>query len=211
MRDIRNNNGQLQSDHDHMTPIGKIVRKLSLDELPQLINILKGEMSFVGPRPLLPEYLPLYTKEQNRRHHVRPGITGWAQINGRNTISWQEKFKFDVYYVEHQNFFLDLKILFLTVGKVFYRGMSMRVNSLLWKNSMEKTEYIFIGAGGHARVMASVIESNQDTLLAVFDNDLNIKEMDGIKNAGQYQLFIQLPSLSLLLAIMPFVKKLVEN
>ena len=119
MRDIRNNNGQLQSDHDRMTPIGKIVRKLSLDELPQLINILKGEMSFVGPRPLLPEYLPLYTKEQNRRHHVRPGITGWAQINGRNTISWQEKFKFDVYYVEHQNFLLDIKILFLTVGKVF--------------------------------------------------------------------------------------------
>ena len=119
MRDIRHNNGKFQSDHDRMTPIGRIVRKLSLDELPQLVNILKGEMSFVGPRPLLPEYLPLYTREQSRRHHVRPGITGWAQINGRNTISWQEKFKFDVYYVEHQNFFLDIKILFLTVGKVF--------------------------------------------------------------------------------------------
>ena len=119
MRDIPQNNGQLQSDHDRMTPIGKIVRKLSLDELPQLINILKGEMSFVGPRPLLPEYLPLYSKEQSRRHNVRPGITGWAQINGRNSISWQEKFKFDVYYVDHQSFFLDLKILFLTVGKVF--------------------------------------------------------------------------------------------
>ena len=119
MRDIPQNNGQLQSDHDRMTPIGKIVRKLSLDELPQLINILKGEMSFVGPRPLLPEYLPLYSKEQSRRHNVRPGITGWAQINGRNSISWQEKFKFDVYYVDHQSFFLDLKILFLTLRKVF--------------------------------------------------------------------------------------------
>ena len=119
MRDIPQNNGQLQSDHDRMTPIGKIVRKLSLDELPQLINILKGEMSFVGPRPLLPEYLPLYSKEQSRRHRVRPGITGWAQINGRNSISWQEKFKFDVYYVDHQSFFLDLKILFLTLRKVF--------------------------------------------------------------------------------------------
>ena len=126
MRDIPQNNGQLQSDHDRLTPIGKIVRKLSLDELPQLINILKGEMSFVGPRPLLPEYLPLYSKEQSRRHRVRPGITGWAQINGRNTISWQEKFKFDVYYVDHQNFFLDLKILFLTVGKVF---LSQDVNA----------------------------------------------------------------------------------
>ena len=119
MRDIPQNNGQLQSDHDRMTPIGKIVRKLSLDELPQLINILKGEMSFVGPRPLLPEYLPLYSKEQSLRHNVRPGITGWAQINGRNSISWQEKFKFDVYYVDHQSFFLDLKILFLTLRKVF--------------------------------------------------------------------------------------------
>ena len=98
---------------------GKWVRKLSLDELPQLINVLLGQMSFVGPRPLLPEYLPLYSPTQNRRHDVKPGITGWAQVNGRNAISWEEKFKFDVYYVDHQSFFFDLKILFLTVGKVF--------------------------------------------------------------------------------------------
>ena len=101
-----------------ITKYGNFLRRTKLDELPQLWNVVRGEMSFVGPRPLLPEYLPLYTEDQNKRHHVKPGITGWAQVNGRNALSWQEKFKLDVYYVENQSFVLDLKILIKTVGKV---------------------------------------------------------------------------------------------
>ena len=119
MRDTTDAQGNLLPDFERITSLGKWVRKLSLDELPQLINVLLGQMSFVGPRPLLPEYLPLYSPTQNRRHDVKPGITGWAQVNGRNAISWEEKFKLDVYYVNHQSFFFDLKILFLTLRKVF--------------------------------------------------------------------------------------------
>lgn len=119
MSDERNENGVLLPDYQRLTSWGKLLRKFSLDELPQLYNVLKGDMSFVGPRPLLMDYLPLYTEEQAKRHDVRPGITGWAQINGRNAISWEEKFKFDVWYVENQTFLLDIKILFLTFKKVF--------------------------------------------------------------------------------------------
>lgn len=119
MRDLRGTDGELLPDDQRMTKLGVFIRKLSLDELPQLLNVLKGEMSFVGPRPLLVEYLPLYNKEQSRRHDVRPGITGWAQVNGRNAISWGEKFSFDIYYVDHQSFLFDLRILLLTVAKIF--------------------------------------------------------------------------------------------
>ena len=119
MTDQKDQEGNLLPDEQRLTKIGKFVRKTSLDELPQLINVLKGEMSMVGPRPLLPEYLALYNEEQKRRHAVKPGITGWAQVNGRNAISWEDKFQFDVWYVENQSFGLDLKILFLTVKKVF--------------------------------------------------------------------------------------------
>ena len=120
MRDTSDDQGNLLPDNQRLTTIGKIVRKLSLDELPQLWNILKGEMSFVGPRPLLPEYLPLYNQEQQKRHWVKPGITGWAQVNGRNAISWQQKFEYDKWYVEHQSFKLDIKILFMTINKIFH-------------------------------------------------------------------------------------------
>ena len=119
MNDGRNERGELLPDEDRLTWIGNIVRKTSLDELPQLFNVLKGDMSLVGPRPLLVEYLPLYNEVQKRRHEVKPGITGWAQVNGRNTITWLKKFEYDVWYVEHQSFWLDIKILFLTVIKVF--------------------------------------------------------------------------------------------
>lgn len=109
------------SDAERMTKVGRWVRKLSLDELPQLWNVLKGDMSFIGPRPLLPKYLPLYNQEQKKRHNVRPGITGWAQVNGRNLISWSEKFNFDLYYVNHISFLLDMKILIMTINKVIKR------------------------------------------------------------------------------------------
>ena len=119
MTNEKDKHGNLLSDDVRLTTAGKIIRKLSLDELPQLFNVLKGEMSFVGPRPLLMEYLPLYNKEQSRRHNVRPGITGWAQINGRNAIEWEDKFKLDTWYVDNQSLLLDVKILFLTILKVF--------------------------------------------------------------------------------------------
>lgn len=121
MTDERDIQGNLLPDADRLTQVGKFVRSTSIDELPQLINVLKGDMALIGPRPLLPQYLPLYSKEQARRHEVRPGITGWAQVNGRNAISWKKKFELDVWYVDHCSFLLDLKIIFLTIKKVFIR------------------------------------------------------------------------------------------
>ena len=121
MTDERDENGNLLSDEKRLSKIGKFIRSTSIDELPQLINVLKGDMALIGPRPLLPQYLPLYSKEQARRHAVRPGITGWAQVNGRNAISWTKKFELDVWYVDHCSFLLDLKIIFLTIKKVFVR------------------------------------------------------------------------------------------
>lgn len=122
MTDECDSSGNLLPDEERLTQIGKFVRASSIDELPQLINVLKGDMSLIGPRPLLPQYLPLYSKEQARRHEVRPGITGWAQVNGRNAISWTKKFELDVWYVDHCSFLLDLKIIYLTLVKVFCRS-----------------------------------------------------------------------------------------
>jgi lipopolysaccharide/colanic/teichoic acid biosynthesis glycosyltransferase len=119
MNDKKDIVGNLLSDDQRLTKIGKFVRKTSLDEIPQLLNVVKGDMSLIGPRPLLPEYLPLYDDIQKRRHEVKPGITGWAQVNGRNAISWQQKFEYDVWYVKNFSFLLDIKILFMTVIKVF--------------------------------------------------------------------------------------------
>jgi sugar transferase EpsL len=121
MTDARDEKGHLLPDAVRLTPFGKWLRSTSLDELPELFLVLKGDMSLVGPRPLLVQYLPLYNKEQARRHDVHPGLTGWAQINGRNAISWEEKFALDVWYVDHQSVWLDVKILFLTVWRVFNR------------------------------------------------------------------------------------------
>jgi undecaprenyl phosphate N,N'-diacetylbacillosamine 1-phosphate transferase len=121
MNDKKDVDGNLLSDEKRLTKMGAFVRKTSIDELPQLLNVLKGDMSLIGPRPLLPEYLPLYNQTQKRRHEVKPGITGWAQVNGRNAISWEEKFNYDVWYVDHCGFMLDMKILFLTLKKVFVR------------------------------------------------------------------------------------------
>lgn len=121
MNDKKDTNGNLLSDAERLTPIGSFVRKTSLDEIPQLINVLKGDMAIIGPRPLLVQYLPLYDDKQRRRHDVRPGITGWAQVNGRNAISWTKKFELDVWYVDHVSFLTDLNVFFTTFKKVFKR------------------------------------------------------------------------------------------
>ena len=119
MTDEKDEKGNLLPNEQRITPIGKIIRKFSLDELPQLINVLKGDMAFIGPRPLLIKYIPLYSEEQHRRHEVRPGMSGWAQVNGRNNITFTEKFKLDVWYVDHCSLWLDIKIIFMTIKNVF--------------------------------------------------------------------------------------------
>ncbi|MDO4552101.1 MAG: sugar transferase, partial [Bacillota bacterium] len=121
MTEARDGEGNLLPDEERLTRFGRLLRATSLDELPELWNILRGDMSIVGPRPLLPEYLPLYNEEQRRRHRVRPGLTGWAQVNGRNACSWEEKFRLDLWYVEHISFLLDCRIFFMTIGKVLKR------------------------------------------------------------------------------------------
>ena len=124
--------GNLLPDEQRLTKIGKFIRSTSIDELPQLINVIKGDMALIGPRPLLPQYLPLYSKEQARRHEVRPGITGWAQVNGRNAISWTKKFELDVWYVDHCSFLLDVRIVFLTLKKVFVReGINSKTSATM--------------------------------------------------------------------------------
>ena len=132
MTDERDVNGDLLPDEQRLTKVGKLIRSTSVDELPQLINVLKGDMALIGPRPLLPQYLPLYNKEQARRHEVRPGITGWAQVNGRNAISWAKKFELDVWYVDHCSFILDLRNIDLTIKKVFVReGISSETSATM--------------------------------------------------------------------------------
>ena len=132
MTDERDVNGDLLPDEQRLTKVGKLIRSTSVDELPQLINVLKGDMALIGPRPLLPQYLPLYNKEQARRREVRPGITGWAQVNGRNAISWAKKFELDVWYVDHCSFILDLRIIVLTIKKVFVReGISSETSATM--------------------------------------------------------------------------------
>ncbi|MDX4036278.1 undecaprenyl phosphate N,N'-diacetylbacillosamine 1-phosphate transferase [Aliarcobacter skirrowii] len=141
MTNEKDANGNLLPDDKRLVGIGKFIRSTSLDELPQLFNVLKGEMSFVGPRPLLEEYLPLYNEKQKRRHDVKPGITGWAQVNGRNAISWDQKFDYDVWYVDNQSFWLDIKILWLTFLKVVKRSdISSSTSSTMEKFTGSKNE-----------------------------------------------------------------------
>jgi len=118
MNDKKDNDGNLLPDNKQISPIGKLIRKTSIDELPQLFNVLKGDLSLIGPRPLLMEYLPLYSKEQAKRHNVKPGISGWAQVNGRNAITWEQKFQYDLYYIKNISFLLDLKIIILTIREI---------------------------------------------------------------------------------------------
>ena len=142
MRDVSDSTGKQLPDSARITPFGNMLRSSSLDELPELWNVLKGDMSLVGPRPLLMEYLPLYNQEQYRRHEMRPGITGWAQINGRNAISWEDKFKLDVWYVDNQSLLLDLKIILLTIKKVFVKeGISATGEVTMSKFTGSKKEH----------------------------------------------------------------------
>lgn len=141
MRDAVDEQGNPLPDSERLTPFGQFLRSTSLDELPELWNVLKGDMSLVGPRPLLMEYLPLYSAEQYRRHEARPGVTGWAQINGRNALSWEDKFRLDVWYVDNQSLWLDIKILFLTVKKVLVRdGISAAGEATMAKFTGSKSE-----------------------------------------------------------------------
>ena len=141
MRNARDDAGNPLPDKERITPLGHFLRKTSLDELPEFLNVIRGDMSLVGPRPLLPEYLPLYSQRQFRRHELRPGITGWAQVNGRNSLTWEERLALDVWYVENQSFWLDLRILWMTVGKVLTRdGIS---------HAGEATMKKFEGTGHH--------------------------------------------------------------
>jgi len=134
-------NGEALPDSERMTALGTFLRKYSLDELPQLFNVVKGDLSLIGPRPLLMEYLPLYSKEQARRHNVRPGISGWAQVNGRNAVSWEDRFKYDVWYVDHQSFWLDLKIIWMTIAKVLRsEGISQQGNVTMEKFKGQASE-----------------------------------------------------------------------
>jgi lipopolysaccharide/colanic/teichoic acid biosynthesis glycosyltransferase len=134
MNDKKDEQGNLFPDGKRLTPIGKFIRKTSLDEIPQLLNVIKGDMSLIGPRPLLVEYLPLYNESEKRRHEVKPGITGWAQVNGRNAISWQQKFEYDIWYVDHVSFGLDMKILWLTFAKVLKsEGINDRTSATMKK------------------------------------------------------------------------------
>ena len=147
MTDDRDKNGYLLEDKDRITKIGNLFRKLSIDELPSLINVIKGNMSLVGPRPFLREYLPLYNEKQSRRHEMLPGLTGWAQINGRNSLSWEERFKLDVWYVDNQSLWLDIKILLKTVKKVIIRdGISADGEATMSK---------FTGSNNHSTLAAS--------------------------------------------------------
>lgn len=193
MNDDKDAKMQILPDEVRMTKIGRFLRKYSLDELPQLINIIKGDMNFVGPRPLLVKYLPLYTLEENRRHDVKPGITGWAQVNGRNAITWEEKFCLDVWYVDNQSFFLDMRIIWLTLNKVFHsegineKGKSTMsefkghpktssIKNILKENKLPKIA--ILGAGGFGREVAQLIKDinySKKTwdLIGYFDDDIS--------------------------------------
>ena len=165
--------GENPHSMDRLTVVGKFVRSLSLDELPSLINILKGDMSLVGPRPLLVEYLERYSHHEMKRHDALPGLTGWAQVNGRNTLSWSEKFNYDVAYVENQNFWLDIKIIFLTVKILIWRqGINASGSEVM--EEFDPGLYI-IGAGGHAKVIISTLKACDLKISGIFDDNVNLK------------------------------------
>jgi len=178
MKDARDHDGQPFSDADRLTALGRFLRSTSLDELPELWNVLRGDMSLVGPRPLLPEYLPYYTQEQARRHEVRPGITGLAQVNGRNQLDWKRRFQTDVHYVDRVGFLLDLKILFKTMAAVASRsGVSAEGHATMPRFtgtdrlSLDGDDIVVLGAGGHAKVVIATLHAAGRKVAAVYDDD----------------------------------------
>ncbi len=181
MNDKKDKKGNLLSDAERLTAIGKFVRKTSLDEIPQLFNVLKGDMSLVGPRPLLTQYMHLYSPYQNRRHEVKPGITGWAQVNGRNAIDWETKFELDVYYVENISFTLDVKILLKTVKKIVIKeGINAQNSATIEPFSGTTSVYVF-GAGGHGKVVLDVLLSeNKYVVKGILDDEPKSDTLFGI-------------------------------
>jgi len=182
MNDKKDAQGKLLSDEIRLTKIGKFVRKTSLDEIPQLLNVVKGDMSIIGPRPLLPDYLQLYSPFQNRRHEVKPGITGWAQVNGRNAISWDQKFELDVWYVSHCNFFTDFKILVKTIEKVIKSEGINAQDAATIEPFRGNSKVMVIGAGGHAKVVIDCLEQeNKYQIENIIDDMPPVNFMDQYK------------------------------
>ena len=169
--------GQLLPDEVRLTSFGKFLRKTSLDELPALWHVLVGEMSFVGPRPLLPEYLSLYTTFENRRHEALPGITGWAQVNGRNNITWSKKFELDVWYVEHRNLWLDLKILLMTVGKVV-RASDISTDNYATAPFFQGHRVAVVGGGGHAKVVIGTLQASGYEIEGIYDDSPHLQDTE---------------------------------
>ncbi len=179
MNDKTDAEGNLLSDAERLTTIGRFVRKTSLDEIPQLLNVLKGDMSLIGPRPLLVQYLPLYNAEQKKRHDVRPGITGWAQVNGRNAISWEQKFAYDVWYVEHCSLLLDLKILLRTIQKVVQSEGINANQEVTMEPFRGNSNLLVFGAGGHAKVVVDCIEVEGKYTVAEILDDAEVTQFIG--------------------------------
>lgn len=192
-------------DEIRMTKFGNFLRKASLDELPELINVIRGQMSLVGPRPLLPQYLKFYTPEQNRRHDVLPGVTGWSQINGRNSLSWPAKFELDVWYVDNKRFLLDLIILFKTVFKVIFpSGVSQEGHvTMPLFDQVSSSQIAVIGAGGHAKIVVDTLLSNHQHVSAVYDDNENLwgKTLLGVPICGPISKLSELPGHKAIVAI----------
>jgi sugar O-acyltransferase (sialic acid O-acetyltransferase NeuD family) len=181
MNDKKDKGGKLLSDAERLTPTGSFVRKTSLDEMPQLLNVIKGDMSLIGPRPLLTQYMHLYSPYQNRRHEVKPGITGWAQVNGRNAIDWETKFDLDVFYVKNISFLLDIKIIFKTIKKILVReGINAKNSATIEPFSGNTAIYVF-GAGGHGKVVVDVLLSeNKYVIKCIYDDNPSVSSIFGI-------------------------------
>lgn len=181
MNDKKDKNGNLLSDAERLTTIGKFVRKTSLDEIPQLLNVIKGDMSLIGPRPLLTQYMNLYSPYQNRRHEVKPGITGWAQINGRNAIDWETKFDLDIFYVENISFLLDVKILFKTVKKILIKEGINAVDSATIEPFSGNTNVVIYGGGGHCKVVLDIFfEEGKYNVNAIYDDNPKAENVFGV-------------------------------
>ncbi|MBD3724389.1 MAG: sugar transferase [Flavobacteriaceae bacterium] len=182
MNDKKDNEGNLLSDAERLTPIGKFVRKTSLDEIPQLLNVIIGDMSLIGPRPLLTQYMHLYSPYQNRRHEVKPGITGWAQVNGRNAIDWETKFDLDVYYVENISFLLDVKIIFKTIKKIIIREGINAADSATIEPFSGNTNVVIYGGGGHSKVVLDIFfNEGKYNVKEIFDDNPKVDEIYGVK------------------------------